>query len=189
MRHIPNILTVLRLLATPVVVERILAADLDTALVVFFLIGMTDTIDGTLARRFGWTSRFGAIVDPLADKILLTAVFLAEGYAQLIPMWVVYVVIGRDLAILAAAGFLKVTGKLTDFPPSVFGKISTLVQLLTAGSILLRWPANPSPFFYATALLAAVSTVHYAVLITRRLSQPAIANAATMPSSESPAPR
>jgi cardiolipin synthase (CMP-forming) len=183
------VLTVLRLLATPWVVERIWARDLDTALVVFFLIGMTDTIDGTLARRFGWTSKFGAVVDPLADKILLTAVFLAEGLAGLMPMWVVYIVIGRDLVILAAAGVLKASGRLVEFPPSVFGKASTFVQLLTAGSILLRWPPDPSPFFYATAVLAVVSLGHYAWLVGRRLSQNAAAKASAMPASDSAAPQ
>ncbi|MFN0105973.1 MAG: CDP-alcohol phosphatidyltransferase family protein, partial [Bryobacteraceae bacterium] len=70
MRHIPNLLTVLRIIATPVILNRIWERDLDTALVLFFLSGMTDTIDGTLARRYGWTSKFGAFVDPIADKTL-----------------------------------------------------------------------------------------------------------------------
>ena len=170
MRHIPNILTVLRILATPVILQRIWVRDLDTALVLFFLSGMTDTIDGTLARRYGWTSKMGAFIDPIADKTLLISVFLVLGWRDFIPVWVVWVVIGRDILILLAAGVLRLTGRLTEFPPSVFGKISTLVQLLTAGSILLRWPADPSPFFYATALLAFLSFGHYGYQIHQKLN-------------------
>jgi cardiolipin synthase (CMP-forming) len=168
-RQIPNILTVLRLLATPVILQRIWVGDLDTALVLFFLSGMTDTIDGTLARRYGWTSNFGAFIDPIADKTLLISVFLVLGLRHLIPLWVVWIVIGRDIAILLAAGALKLSGRLNSFPPSVFGKLSTLVQLLTAGSILLRWPPDPSPFFYATAVFAAVSLGHYTYQIWQKL--------------------
>jgi len=161
---------VLRLLATPVVVWLILRRDLDTALVLFFCIGMTDTIDGTLARRFGWTSKFGQVVDPLADKTLLVTVFLTMGYAGYMPVWLVATVLLRDVAILAAALWLKRTGRLTEFPPSAFGKVSTFVQLITAGSILLRWPADPSPFFYLTVLLSVISAAHYAILVRRRLN-------------------
>jgi cardiolipin synthase (CMP-forming) len=86
-RHIPNILTVLRLLVTPVILERIWAGDLDVALILFFVTGMTDTIDGTLARRFGWSSRFGQLIDPLADKALLTGTFLVMGLRGFLPPW------------------------------------------------------------------------------------------------------
>ncbi len=170
MRHIPNVLTVLRILATPVILQRIWARDLDTALILFFLSGMTDTIDGTLARRFGWSSKFGAFIDPIADKTLLVSVFLLLGMRDFIPLWVVYVVIGRDILILLAAGALKLTGWVGEFPPSVFGKVSTLVQLLTAGAILLRWPADPTPFFYGTAILAFLSFGHYGYQIWRKLN-------------------
>ena len=170
MRHIPNLLTFLRILATPVILNRIWERDLDTALVLFFLSGMTDTIDGTLARRFQWTSKIGAFIDPIADKTLLMSVFLVLGWREYIPMWLVWVVIGRDVLILLAAVGLKITGRLGEFPPSIFGKISTLVQLLTAGSILLRWPADPSPFFYATTVLAFLSFGHYGYQISRKLN-------------------
>lgn len=170
MRHIPNVLTVLRILATPVILQRIWVGDLDTALVLFFLSGMTDTIDGTLARRYGWTSKFGAIVDPIADKTLLNSAFLVLGMRNYVPLWLVFVVLGRDVAILAGAGILKLTGRLQEFPPRWTGKISTLVQLLTAGSILLRWPPDPSPFFYATAVMAFVSFGDYVGQIRQKLN-------------------
>lgn len=170
MRHIPNVLTVLRILATPVILERIWARDLDTALILFFLSGMTDTIDGTLARRFGWSSKFGAFIDPIADKTLLVSVYMLLGARDFMPFWVVSVVIGRDILILLAAGMLKLTGWVGEFPPSVFGKISTLAQLLTAGAILLRWPAEPAPFFYATAAMAFLSFGHYGYQIWRKLN-------------------
>lgn len=170
MHHIPNVLTVLRILTTPVILYRIWERDLDTALILFFLSGMTDTIDGTLARRFGWTSKFGSFVDPIADKALLVSVFLALGWRDFMPHWVVWIVIGRDIGILLAAAALKFTGRLEEFPPSIFGKISTFVQLLTAGSVLLRWPADAFPFFFATAALAFLSFAHYGYQISRKLN-------------------
>lgn len=160
----------MRILATPVILQRIWVGDLDTALVLFFLSGMTDTIDGTLARRYGWTSKFGAIVDPIADKTLLNSAFLVLGMRNYVPLWLVFVVLGRDVAILAGAGILKLTGRLQEFPPRWTGKISTLVQLLTAGSILLRWPPDPSPFFYATAVMAFVSFGDYVGQIRQKLN-------------------
>lgn len=170
MRHIPNILTVLRVLATPVILHRIWERDLDVALILFFVSGMTDTIDGTLARNYGWTSKFGAFIDPIADKTLLVGVFLVLGMRNFVPLWLVWMVIGRDFCILFAALVLKFTGRLTEFPPSVFGKLSTLIQLLTAGAVLLRWPSDPSPFFAATAALALLSFGHYGYQISQKLN-------------------
>jgi len=164
------LLTALRILATPVILHRIWIGDFDTALVLFFLSGMTDTIDGTLARRFNWTSKIGAFIDPIADKTLLICTFLVLGMRHFVPLWIVWVVIGRDIAILLAAVVLKATGRLTEFPPSVFGKVSTLVQLLTAGAILLRWPPDPTPFFFATAAMAFLSLSHYGYQIWQKLN-------------------
>jgi cardiolipin synthase len=161
---------VLRLLATPVILNRIWERDLDWALVLFFLTGMTDTIDGTLARNYGWTSKFGAFVDPIADKMLLMSVFLTLGMRDFVPVWVVAVVLGRDFLILLAAVVLKATGRLGEFPPSVFGKISTLVQLLTAGAVLLRWPAEREGFYYATAAMGILSFAHYCRQIWQKLN-------------------
>lgn len=152
------------------ILNRIWERDLDTALILFFLSGMTDTIDGTLARRFHWTSKIGAFIDPIADKTLLVSVFLVLFWRDYIPFWLVAIVIGRDILILLAAAALKLSGKLGEFPPSIFGKISTLVQLLTAGSILLRWPPDPSPFFFATAAMAFLSFGHYGYQIWRKLN-------------------
>ncbi len=171
MRHIPNILTVLRILVTPVILNRIWERDLDTALILFFLSGISDGFDGWLARKYNWTSKFGAFIDPIADKTLVMSTFLTLGMRDFIPFWLVYVVIGRDILILLAALVLKFTGQLQEFPPTLLGKISTTLQLLTAGSILLRWPADPAPFFYATALLAVLSLADYANQIRRELGE------------------
>jgi len=170
MRHIPNVLTVLRVLATPVILQRIWERDLDIALILFFLSGMTDTIDGTLARRFGWSSSFGRLIDPIADKTLLIGTFLTLGMRNYVPFWLVFLVLLRDVLLLAGGLILKSTGRVTEFPPSVFGKLSTLVQLLTCGAILLRWPRDPAPFFYATAALVFLSAFDYAFKIRQKLN-------------------
>lgn len=163
-------LTVLRVLATPVILERIYARDLDVALILFFLSGMTDTIDGTLARRFGWSSAFGRLIDPIADKTLLVSVFLMLGWQGYLPAWVVWLAVGRDAVFLAAGLILKGTGRVTEFAPSVWGKLSTLVQLLTCGAILLRWPADPTPFFVGTGTLAIISAFDYGWKIRQKLN-------------------
>lgn len=170
MRHVPNVLTILRLLVTPIVVWLILAGDFNSAVVLFAAAGLTDAADGMLARRFGWSSRLGALLDPVADKALLASVFLTLAWVGEIPAWLAGVVLARDIGILAAAIYLKTTRKMKEFSPSVFGKLSTLAQLLTAGAVLLRWPPEPAPLFFVTAALAVVSAGHYGYQIRQNLN-------------------
>jgi len=122
--------------------------------------GMTDALDGLAARRLHLQTRLGTYLDPIADKLLLSAAYLALGISGAVPWWLVILIFARDLAILAMAGAALAFTAYREFPPSVWGKISTLLQLLAAGATLVKgsigagWPPL-EPFFW----LAAAATL------------------------------
>jgi cardiolipin synthase len=130
----PNILTCARFLLTPWIIASLVAADCSRAFWLSCIAGATDAADGFLARRFGWETRLGTYLDPIADKFLLTSLYLCFGFSQLAPMWLVALVVGRDILILvmAAAGLLFSARR--DFPPTLWGKISTVLQI--AGAVV-----------------------------------------------------
>jgi len=101
-----------------------------TVIVVFAIIGITDAVDGFIARRYQATSRLGAYLDPIADKVFLSGSFLVLALVGAIPAWLAIVVLGRDALILLAAGVLYLAKSRRNFPPSVWGKVSTLAQIL-----------------------------------------------------------
>ncbi len=101
----PNLFTLLRLLLTPFVAAAILNGQHGRAITLFFIAGASDAIDGFLARRLGSSTRVGAYFDPIADKILLVAIYLALGWVHAIPRWMVALVFARDLLILAMAAY------------------------------------------------------------------------------------
>jgi cardiolipin synthase len=126
------LLTLLRLVLVPFVIQAILDGRHFQALALFAAAAVTDVMDGAAARRFGHTTQAGAYLDPIADKCLLSGVFLALAVAHIVPWWFVAVVFGRDLYILLAVAAIWLMTPIREFPPSVWGKISTFVQILTA---------------------------------------------------------
>ena len=129
MKHLPNLLTAARLLAAPYVLYLLWTASYRTALVWFAIASITDVLDGFLARRLQAGSRLGALLDPIADKVLLSGSFLTLGWKSVIPLSLTIFVLGRDLMILGFA-ILALTRKThRDFPPSVWGKASTAAQI------------------------------------------------------------
>lgn len=142
--NLANLFTLSRLALAPFVVGDIVGGRHVRALILFFAAALTDIIDGALARGPSGTSRFGAYLDPIADKCLMSAVFLALGAAEIVPWWFVLVVLGRDLLILVGALYALTLTKVRQFPPSRWGKLSTFVQIVTAISWLVSdaWPAQ-----------------------------------------------
>ena len=127
-----NGLTALRLLLAPPIVAAMWSGRHGLALALFMIAAATDVLDGAAARRFGLTTSLGAYLDPIADKCLLNAMFLAMAGAGMVPWWFVVIVLGRDVyLLLASAILLRFTGR-RKFPPSVWGKASTFVQIVTA---------------------------------------------------------
>ncbi|HTP86339.1 MAG TPA: CDP-alcohol phosphatidyltransferase family protein [Bryobacteraceae bacterium] len=161
-RYLPNLLTAARLALVPFVAVEVLGGHSGTALVLTFAAGATDGLDGFLARRFGWSSRLGAWLDPLADKALLVTLFFTLGWVGAFPWWLVFLVFARDAVILLMVGAAFAFTEIRDFPPSVWGKISTLIQVGACLGILLllcspsRWALQVSVFL---VLATAVGTV------------------------------
>jgi cardiolipin synthase len=168
LKHIPNLLSLARLALAPYVFVLLVRREYRTVLVLFAIAGLTDFLDGLAARKFGSTSRLGAILDPVADKVLLSGTFLTLALTGAIEVRVAAVVLGRDVLILAAAVVLYLAKSRRSFPPSIWGKISTLVQiafvLVIVGQvggaifIALKW---------ATVVLAVVSGADYARTASR----------------------
>jgi cardiolipin synthase len=130
-RHIPNTLSAARILAAPYVCWLLWQHDYGAALVWMAAIGATDWFDGFLARRFKAQSKVGAMLDPIADKVLLAGAFLTLALTGAIPAWLAWLVLGRDAVILAFAIIvLTFTKTRREFPPSLAGKMSTGGQIL-----------------------------------------------------------
>ena len=129
MNQVPNLLTAARLLASPYILYLLWTGRYRTALVWFAIASATDVLDGFLARRFQSGSRLGALLDPIADKVLLSGSFLTLGFRSVIPISLTIFVLGRDLMILVFALVAVARGTRRDFPPSVWGKASTAAQI------------------------------------------------------------
>ena len=152
---LPNLFTLARLLLTPFVVLAILEAAFFRAIVLFSLAGVSDAIDGYLARRLGSSTPAGAYFDPVADKILLSAIYISLGVVGAIPWWMVGAVFARDTLILAMAGYGLLCTSVRKFPPSVWGKISTFLQIAAALTVMGERAGIPAPVHLALWLMIA----------------------------------
>ena len=130
MKYLPNLLTAARLALTPYLFWLMVRHEYRTIIPWFIVIGVTDVVDGFLARRYQASSRLGAYLDPIADKVLLSGTFLVLALTGAMETWLAVVVLGRDVLILAAAGVLYLATGRRNFPPSPWGKLSTFVQIL-----------------------------------------------------------
>ena len=144
-----NLLTFLRFVLVPFVILAILDARHTLALALFAVAALTDVLDGAVARRFRLATPAGVWLDPVADKCLISGVFLALAAAGAAPWWLVAIVFGRDFYILAGVAIVMFLTPVRKFPPSIWGKVSTFVQILTvvacmAGTVdqsrLMLWP-------------------------------------------------
>ena len=165
MLTIPNLVTLLRLVLAPFVAMAIFKGSYPLAIALFFTAGITDVIDGALARKMEDTSRFGAYLDPIADKILLSVIYLALALVHDIPWWMLGVVFGRDLLILGMAAYGLLFTSIRKFPPSVWGKISTFFQISAALMVMCARAGLPAPVKLAIWLMLAAtlwSGLHYA---------------------------
>jgi cardiolipin synthase len=152
--NVANLLTFLRLILTPFVIQAIVGGRHTLALGLFAAAAFTDVLDGAAARRSGNVTQTGAYLDPIADKFLLSGVFLALAAARIIPWWLVAVIFGRDFYILAGVGAIMLLTPIRGFPPSLWGKLSTFVQIATVTAWLARnvWEV-PVLVSFSTAML------------------------------------
>ncbi len=163
-----NLLTLSRIAITPFAVREILLDRPRVAVVLIFIAGVTDILDGFFARSTATETRFGQFLDPVADKILLSGVFLGLAWIGSVPVWFLALVFGRDLLLLTASAMVMRRVSATDLKPSVYGKACTFFQIWTAGFLVaanaLASPAIQSigvVFMWAAAGLTVFSGLHY----------------------------
>ncbi len=171
LRNLPNLITALRILLVVPLCWLIDTARYDGALVVAAIAGLSDAVDGFLAKRYGWQSWLGGILDPIADKLLLMAAFLWLAFAGDVPAWLAALVIGRDLVIVSGAtAYYWLIGRF-DAAPTLLSKLTTVVQIVFVLGELLRLSdlvempdAARQAAILVTALLTAASGAHYVVV-------------------------
>lgn len=170
LRQIPNLLTILRILLVVPFALCMMQRDFTAALIILFIAGFTDALDGFLARYFQWRTLFGSIADPVADKILLVTAYVALGLVDQMPWWLVAVVVGRDLLIFFfAILYWFVVGKY-EGQPTLVSKACTFCLILVGLGVLANLVFLPLPdlFFllypWVLLVLCGVSLLQYAVL-------------------------
>ncbi len=157
MRSVPNILTAFRIILVPVFLFLVADGELYWATVVFVTAGATDALDGIIARAFDVKTETGAILDPLADKLLLSSAFLLLTYIGLIPLWLCIPVIFKDLVLLSGFSMFKRAGRTVDIRPSFWGKLTTALQIATI-IFAMAISSGGAAFLALAALTAAVTT-------------------------------
>jgi cardiolipin synthase len=172
----PNQLTLLRMIFLPFIVINLLKQDYKWALALFILAGLSDGLDGLLARTLHQQTVLGQYLDPIADKLLMSTMFLVLSIEKIIPWKYTVVVFSRDISILLISGVLFMIAGLRDFRPSMFGKANTFAQVAAVFFALLllvepiRWVwILRTVFLRATFIFTIVSAVHYAFLVQHRL--------------------
>jgi cardiolipin synthase len=167
MAWLPNLLTLLRIVLTPFIIWDVLGGQCQVALPLAMIAGLTDAADGYLARLLNASSRTGAWLDPVADKFLLIGLYLSFGYSGVVPWPLAWLVVGRDLLILAMAAVGITFTSIRDFPPTIWGKLSTVIQIAAALIFLVSCSAVPGISGLVGFAVAAVfagtawSGVHY----------------------------
>ena len=174
----PNQLTLLRMIFVPFVVIHLVDGHYLWALVLFIIAGFSDGLDGLLARRLHQQTLLGQYLDPIADKLLLSTMFLVLSILHKIPWKYTVVVFSRDISILAASAVLFAIAGLRNFRPSIFGKANTFSQISAVFFVLLLevkpvkwiWICR-TVFLRATFLFTIVSALHYVILVQQRLRE------------------
>ncbi|MBW1901051.1 MAG: CDP-diacylglycerol--glycerol-3-phosphate 3-phosphatidyltransferase [Deltaproteobacteria bacterium] len=167
---IPNLITILRIILTPIFIIFLLNDAYLPALILFVVAGISDAIDGLIARLFNQKSKLGAFLDPLADKILLVSAFVVLSAKNDVYAWLAVVVISRDFLILLGVLILFLNSQDFTFKPSIVSKMTTCMQLATVFvALFVAVSADHSPhlhqfsicLFWATGLLTVISCLHY----------------------------
>jgi cardiolipin synthase (CMP-forming) len=178
-RAAPNLLTLLRICMAPFLVAAILENRFEIGFILFLVAGLTDALDGVLARLLKQRTVLGQYLDPVADKILLSTLFLVLLHEGLMPVRVTVLVFGRDVCILMVSAILYAAAGRREFHPSIFGKANTLAQVLAVAVVILNqltqatWVVDLRVFaLWATMVLTVVSGLHYAWIAAHKPSAP-----------------
>lgn len=170
-QQLPNLISILRLLLVPWFALVLLEQRFDAALALFLLMGLSDGLDGYLARGLDASSALGAALDPLADKVMLVSAFVLLGHLELLPAWLVVLAVGRDVLIVGGALLLYLFRPGSMVRPAPIGKVNTFLQIVLALTVLVRQllplpllePAQAA-LVAGTAVTVVASGLWYAVV-------------------------
>jgi len=172
----PNQLTLLRMTFLPFIVIYMVSGRYGVALVLFMIAGMSDGLDGLLARHLNQQTKLGQYLDPIADKLLLSTTFMVLSILHKIPWRYTVVVFSRDISILFASAVLFAIAGLRDFRPSIFGKANTFAQVAAVVAVMVlqlypvKWVAIVRiGLLRAVFAFTIISALHYVILVGRRL--------------------
>jgi cardiolipin synthase len=184
---LPNVLTIFRMALTPVFVSLLFYQKFIWALTAFVVAGITDGLDGLLARRFKQQSELGRILDPIADKMMLVTSFVVLSMRGVfpnplpkhlpVPFWVTITVISRDIFILVGAAAINMVSGFRAFRPSFLGKVSTVVQIVAVAAVILAAQTRVGTGYYLPTIytsvftLALLSGIHYIFFVSRLLNE------------------
>ena len=172
--HIPNIICILRILLVVPIVITLRDGEFTIALVLIFIAGFSDVLDGFLARQFDWRTRLGGLLDPLADKLLLVTVMLTLTSLDLVPWWLTFVVIGRDVVIISGAIAYNLLIEMVKPEPTIISKINTMLQLLYIVLVIAQqafgWPPAIAIILAGTGVFctSVVSGMDYVMSWSRK---------------------
>ncbi len=172
-RYIPNLITAVRFLLVPPLVLMMSRGRFDYALLIFAVMGASDALDGFLAKRYGWQTKLGAYMDPLADKLMLVSSFVTLGWMGLIPLWLVALVIVRDLLIILGAGVYQAITHRLQMAPTLISKFNTLTQIVLVLTVMIhQLIALPLGLLKSILGLTVITTLssglHYLIVWSKR---------------------
>lgn len=158
---VPNLITLARIILVPVVFWLLVSGRTEAAFVLFVLAGISDAVDGFLAKRFGWTTELGAYLDPLADKLLIVSIFVALGVLGSLPSWLVIAGVSRDFLIVTAVVLSWVIGHPVRIEPAKVSKANTACQIALAATVLANtaFDLGLEPFVWMLIWLTAALTL------------------------------
>ena len=161
MNYIPNCITSLRIILVVPLAYALIHQHFETALIIFIVAGLSDGVDGFLARRFNWQSRFGEIADPLADKLLMFVTLVSLLILEFVPLWLGGLVIIRDLIVIMGAAFYHILIGPYPFEPTLLGKATTASQITLIFMVLVQrvYPAMPDWIIYTLVITVVLLTL------------------------------
>jgi cardiolipin synthase len=174
LRHIPNLITSIRILLVAPIAVTLADHRFAATIALFGVAALSDAADGFLAKRFGWRSELGAVLDPLADKLLLATVFITLGLLKLVPLWLMAAAVARDAIIVAGALLYRLCIGPLSVRPSIVSKFNTLCQAAFIMAVVGREQFSMPPQWVATVLGAlvfatvTVSGIDYLLIYGRR---------------------
>ena len=156
LRQLPNTITCMRLLLTLPIIWALLNGEYAWVLVLLLLAGLSDGLDGWLVRRYGWHTRLGGYLDPLADKVLMIGTYFTMAFVGLLPWWLMALVVLRDVVIMLGALLYRAVTHRLEMQPLLVSKLNTFFQIVLVISVLVNAGITPLPQLFLDVLIGIV---------------------------------